>query len=1134
MTTQHNDATFFGDTPAFFGDAVTIAFGRNREDKNFRNVSSTFGHLIVDLTKFEIGAKDGRCLLPGEIVAPKEGGRRTAKNVIRNHILMVDIDVGMSLQDIDDTLAEHGLWAMVWTTSSHNKASTDILETRLSKYAQQLGTSVIDEHLVSLYLTREKSIRPACLEGLKITNVGPGDGGKTYTVTHAPIPKYRVMFKLDRPFEFMGVGKTQDEAILEWKERYAGLCTTLNIPFDSSCVDPSRLMYTPRVQKREAFHGIWIFDGAALTLENFARVPVKEARALTRGETGGDAFAAFTELGGSANGDLKTRNLMQFMALHARDFEAAVWLEETAPDDVRTQKGDLIEFRCPNADAHTAGDVSDDKGFAATNASQNDSGNGFGMWCRHDTCIAQSNNDRVFFLDLACRHYGIDDAMVLRKWCPSWLTEENVRTAQVAADKAAEETAKKPDELEASCAALKADSSDADKLTVMEAIARVSLEMTREKYLKIVAKAIGSTVTALKATVKELRNAAEGRAEQAAKDEREREITKDMTPEQLKAREERKNHPVPKDPADAHTIWEDWTADDKRKTAAGRLAAVNERMPRIFVRPEGGVVRVVETDEHFETINENGTKEFGKQRRTTLEPVINKDVWAWELAEAMKFKKVDFMAPDPVTGEPTVKEVDPFHNCVVEVAAGRHRPYPLIEFVSAVPIVVPVWRTATDGKDYIYPLLIKERGYHMESRVYLEPAIKAEALPLGEDGNILIEEHHVDEAIEWLLHEALRDFPFSDAFDGDDQHPIKLHDQFDEVIEQDGTISRYPATNFERGKSSRAHALAMVLQPHLRHFIAGGRPAYHIDKSAPGTGAGFLMDVAYIIAEGIPSVVRPMSTQNEEFRKNITAILRAGEQIIFVDNINHRVDSGELAAALTAGVWSDRVLGESSVVKIPNNAMWVFSGNDVEFSKELNRRLIPIRLDAKEANPIHRKRDMFKHFPLQPWLTKNRAKLLWSVHVLIANWVQKQMPSGSAQMYSFDSYASTMSGVLEAAGIKGFLQTIPAYTKVAVEDDDVPTIVAAKLYETFGATADFSTEQAWMALRAPMGGPNGDVLAYPVPIKAIDQAGKENALGQWIAKRVAKKTFEVKAGVQATCVKHRTAGGNNWRFNPVT
>lgn len=83
----------------------------------------------------------------------------------------------------------------------------------------------------------------------------------------------------------------------------------------------------------------------------------------------------------------------------------------------------------------------------------------------------------------------------------------------------------------------------------------------------------------------------------------------------------------------------------------------------------------------------------------------------------------------------------------------------------------------------------------------------------------------------------------------------------------------------------------------------------------------------------------------------ITAKLRQMPAMAVIDNINSEIDSAALAAALTAPFWEDRILGVSEIVRTPIRCVWVATGNNPQFSREIARRIVRIRLDAKRDRP---------------------------------------------------------------------------------------------------------------------------------------------------------------------------------------
>src|SRR5262249_46038918 len=141
-----------------------------------------------------------------------------------------------------------------------------------------------------------------------------------------------------------------------------------------------------------------------------------------------------------------------------------------------------------------------------------------------------------------------------------------------------------------------------------------------------------------------------------------------------------------------------------------------------------------------------------------------------------------------------------------------------------------------------------------------------------------------------------------------------------------------------RDDASRAHALAALLLPFVRHLIDGPTPLHLLDAPVEGTGKTLLAAVIALVATGRSAEALAEGSGDEEWRKRLTAVLAEGPTFILLDNLRRVLDSGALAAALTAVVWKDRLLGFSKMAVLPNTAVWLASGNNTSLSRELIRR----------------------------------------------------------------------------------------------------------------------------------------------------------------------------------------------------
>jgi len=290
--------------------------------------------------------------------------------------------------------------------------------------------------------------------------------------------------------------------------------------------------------------------------------------------------------------------------------------------------------------------------------------------------------------------------------------------------------------------------------------------------------------------------------------------------------------------------------------------------------------------------------------------------------------------------------------------------------------------------------LLTKPGYDWASKLYYKPDI---TLSIPTVSSVPTEEE-VYKAKALLIEEILADFPL-----GALTRP--------EIVEH--------ALNGE-GVAAVTNMMALILLPFMRDMIDGPTPGHLLVKPAPGTGASLITDVFSVIATGAVTPALAMPGNKEEMSKTLTSVLQNGQNIVFFDNINHSVDSGELASAMTTPTYQARILGKSQTIEVDVRCAWVFTGNNVTLSNELIRRLIMIDLDSRLANP--EMRTGFRHTDIRGWAMEHRGELVWACLTIIQNWVAQGMKMNTETILaSFENWSGMMGGILNAAGLGGFM-----------------------------------------------------------------------------------------------------------------
>jgi hypothetical protein len=138
-------------------------------------------------------------------------------------------------------------------------------------------------------------------------------------------------------------------------------------------------------------------------------------------------------------------------------------------------------------------------------------------------------------------------------------------------------------------------------------------------------------------------------------------------------------------------------------------------------------------------------------------------------------------------------------------------------------------------------------------------------------------------------------------------------------------------------------------------------PAYLLEASSPGAGKTKAATALGAVIEGRRPAVTPFAgtTTDDELRKRFVAGAIDGARFVAIDNCVGFLKSSVLAAVLTTGRISDRVLGQSRTVDAIVRSLVTLTANNASLESDLQRRTVAVRIDAG-ANPTH------QSFPFDP------------------------------------------------------------------------------------------------------------------------------------------------------------------------
>lgn len=211
-----------------------------------------------------------------------------------------------------------------------------------------------------------------------------------------------------------------------------------------------------------------------------------------------------------------------------------------------------------------------------------------------------------------------------------------------------------------------------------------------------------------------------------------------------------------------------------------------------------------------------------------------------------------------------------------------------------------------------------------------------------------------------------------------------------------------------------SRALAYLLTMLLRLIIGESRTMmFLVDANRQGAGKDYLLGLAFLIFTGLIPCFYPPCNHDEEWRKRIMAGLIACERFILISNQKGHLDCGALEHTLTSPYVTDRILGKSENITLPNTAIYGISGNDLTFSEDMARRICHIRLEFYAEDQKSR---VFKYPDLYSHVLSNRSKILSALMSLIVNWAAKGCPKGR-KIPSFVQWSETVGGILTCCGM---------------------------------------------------------------------------------------------------------------------
>ncbi len=183
---------------------------------------------------------------------------------------------------------------------------------------------------------------------------------------------------------------------------------------------------------------------------------------------------------------------------------------------------------------------------------------------------------------------------------------------------------------------------------------------------------------------------------------------------------------------------------------------------------------------------------------------------------------------------------------------------------------------------------------------------------------------------------------------------------------------------------------AAALTPILYFAIGAPCPLFLFDAPMSGAGKSYLASAAGVIFQGSKPAAETYSN-DEEFGKKLVAHGMQGTRLVAIDNIKSQIGGQTIEALVTASEYSGRILGVSKMWKGKLQACWYLTGNNVQTTLDMTRRLCHIRLEPRSARPAN-SGEVYEIADFEAHVAHEREMYLGAFLSLIDAYREAEMP----------------------------------------------------------------------------------------------------------------------------------------------
>jgi putative DNA primase/helicase len=222
-------------------------------------------------------------------------------------------------------------------------------------------------------------------------------------------------------------------------------------------------------------------------------------------------------------------------------------------------------------------------------------------------------------------------------------------------------------------------------------------------------------------------------------------------------------------------------------------------------------------------------------------------------------------------------------------------------------------------------------------------------------------------------------------------------------------------------------AFAAILSSVVRRMIPTC-PFFAIDSTKAGSGKTKLADCISIIASGnSPATLNVPPFDDKESEKRYDSILLNGDPVILIDNVENAIKSDRLCTIATQTQVTARILGQSKVVTVPSNSLWLLTGNNIQFRGDITRRVLKSRINQGVENPDEL---YFDKDPVQ-YTSNHRDEIIQSIIIILKAFLNSDDKPAVKPMGSFEVWSNFIRRAVIWMGLAD-----PCLSKQIIQADD--------------------------------------------------------------------------------------------------